>query len=283
MKVFWSYADYRGRGSSDLREFSAQKFFMIASVLSWEMFAPNIERVFYVDHSTLNLLEQLGITKLYHQIIEVDFQKELHEKYSTEFFAYPKIWGLTQQTSEPCFMVDTDCILTGPLTWMDPTEYYAELYEGTNFLTVDVGPLIPKVTKEDLDRFSQYYRIPGVKSFCDLSRCLNGNFIYFADPQVAQIAGYTLLGIFSGFRKAELEEQVARCEDISWKLWEEGSIRNLIEKVVGRPMKQIPEGNVCQFTQNTNLSSISEICEKLEKMLNIPIREWYFKDVKRVV
>lgn len=265
-KVVWAYADWTEDGQHDLAVSSFQEYALVASALSWMKYAPNYWRVFYADQSIYDFLKKRGYLNLYNEVILVDFKKELLEKHRAKFFAYPKIWAYTQQES-PFFICDTDCILTTNIEeWLDKTKCYGYLYDHTKNLPLGNDRFEPRHT---LDSFIDYSNAivnsPGLRSFCNPVRSVNGGFIYFPDAKKAQALGYIMLSLCK-----EIQEVQG-----NWVLFEEALIPTILD-VLEMPMNPRPDKACIEECFMGTVEDHTETVQYIEDtIIGEDIQTWY--------
>lgn len=196
MQVVWAYRDYRKvpRYHKQVPEnfemiFPRELEVFRTSVLSWKLLSPEFNRVIYLDSCTRKYLEGRDILELFDEIHEVDFEKELDDKYpNLNFFASPKFYALSQ-FSRPGFLIDTETILLSPVKkWYDFKSYYVQNYEESN-------PIHPKNwTEEDrIKEFTLKSKCVGSGKFFSSKDMVNAGFSSWMNVEVARKAGKLLL------------------------------------------------------------------------------------------
>ena len=254
MKVVWAYADWTGKGEHDLAKSTFQQFMLVCSLTSWAKFAPNFERVLYADTSVRKWLRDRNLERLWDVIETVDFSKMLPRKYGVEFFAYPKMWAFTQQT-EPFFICDTDAVLMQPLhNWFDPEIYWAWLYDHS------IKQDLTSRGLEEFFRFSSSISSPGLRTFCNFTKCANGGMIFFPDPKIAQILGHTMMSISKDIEWKET--------DLNWVLYEEALIPSILE-AMGHKMVDEPKGVRLEFCEMGNVEDYPDLTKQCAEILQI--------------
>lgn len=243
MKVVWAYRNYTGyrmdsgRALCELEAEPLELAALEASVISWIKFAPSVIRVFYADQSVFKILESYNLLRYFDEVKIVDFDQDLDGKYNRlgMFFAYPKIYAMTQQ-EEPFFLCDTDCVLRENLrNWFtDPTQYYAYYYMDGSTRTPD------DATEEELAELSKVAHSSALlRSFCDYSRTINAGLVYYADPKVGQIIGHLILEAGLDIQRT-IDRDKPESWRLFWTLYEESLLHNLIEFVGRSKVQEIP-------------------------------------------
>lgn len=238
MRVVYAYRSFTNR--CDLIDNPWEAFLFRASLISWMKYAPRVERVIYCDLKVQKFLTTHGYADYLDRIILVNFEKELDKRYpdSEPFFAYPKIWAISQQT-KPFFVCDTDGILRCNISdWFEENQYYAVYYPKENQnRTPDYTPF------KALCKLAQIcVSSPLLQSFCDYTNTINAGLLYFPDPRVAQLVGYTILtagtDIYRGLE--QVRKDIGNVgDDFVWTLYEESLLSNLITFISGKEIKKV--------------------------------------------
>lgn len=198
MRAVWVYRDYRtnpkyggfvklGCELLDFKELAT----MSAALATWQVLAPEVTRVIYLDSSMYDYLNKKEILGRYNEVVVVDFDKEIDSKYpEINFFAAPKLWALTQQ-KEPFFLLDTETFILKRLKeWYDEDTFYSLKYSKTN--KNHISNWDPK-EQEDVNQLKK--QLGSLGDYLDPDKMIEAGFTSWPDPKIAREVGETCLEI----------------------------------------------------------------------------------------
>ena len=194
MRVIWSYKNLLPGGFNDAiinfsqidkTSFSPTAWTLAkASALSWKLFAPEFERVLYVDPQIYEFLEKINFLENWDKVEVVpDFNL-----YSN-FWANPKSYSQSKQT-EPFWVADLDFVLMKPIDlWFDPAKYW--VMRGIDRFDKNY------IVGEDTERVSEFFKtfcteFPYLNQLIDFRNMVNGGCVYYADPRIGSLIGMVL-------------------------------------------------------------------------------------------
>lgn len=238
MRVVWAYRTYGER--CDIITNPWETFIFKVSIMSWMKYAPQVKRVLYCDEKVHQFLTEKNYLKYLDEIILVDFEEAIDRRYPKveSFFAYPKIWAMTQQI-EPFFICDTDGVLRCNISeWFDEKEYYAVWYPR------EIMSRTPDYTPENaLCKLSQICTSsPALQSFCDYTDTINAGLLYFPDVKVAQIVGHMILTLGTDIQEGLEKSRLSlgqEGDDFVWTLYEESLLNSLITTISKKEIQKV--------------------------------------------
>lgn len=228
MRVVWTYRNYqvaperyRNKVAGNCEIFSDREFRTFSGCLAtWQILAPELTRVLYVDQSVYDFLNQKNILHRFHQVEIVDFEKELDSVYSDiDFFAAPKLWALSIQP-EPCFLVDTETMLFYPLTDWYNEEYHFIEYEKENPIQLEHW------SPDDIEKWKQLNRELGPDQlYLRPDLMVNAGLTSWPDVRVLQAAGLRMLHICNAVCRSTVDFRY------KWTFCEESILRSVVEMI----------------------------------------------------
>jgi len=244
MRAVWIYRDYH-KGPARLKNkvdgnceiFNRRELEVMSGALaSWQVLAPEVERVLYLDLSIYNYLSKVDMLKRYDKVILVDFNEVLDSKYPNNcFFASPKLWALTQ-CNEPTILLDTETVLFQPLKdWMNPENFYAFRYSVEN-------PIHPsKWHKNDIEGYNvELEKLGELGRFVNYQDMIEAGITYWPDPKAARWVGNKAL---------EVCEKVCSTNylafDYKWTMCEESNLIPILRDYVSNNYEEGRAPEIC--------------------------------------
>lgn len=172
-------ADGEQTSESVLLKYPLRKILLAASVTSWMRFAPECERVLYVDQDNYDVINGWGWISLWDTVKVVNFARKLTGiRYYTA--SKPYTWALQ---TEPYWSCDLDCFLIDSLPKTNQNIWYGGKYS--------------KVLK--VEEFEKVYNNRQVfespARFFKRQNCVNTGMLYCPKPSIGRIIGLALLEI----------------------------------------------------------------------------------------
>lgn len=245
MRVVWSYIDWSSKGLSDLHKYPYQLELVYYSVQSWICFAPEFERVLYVDESIRALLESNNLLQYFDKVFLLkveDIQNCGH------FFALPKLYVYAKQTM-PFWICDLDMVLLTPLK--KACKQWDKYYCFQNYDYLDELSKNPTdYTDEDWTTYRSCVSdvaktLGGPEEVWSAKNSVNGGLIFFPKPKETQKLAAAVMKV-----NKLLSSRKDIYEKISWNLYEESLVRNIIRNFFNKDTEVLPEGTAFEHTGN---------------------------------
>ena len=247
MRVVWSYIDWSGVGLSDLHKYPYQLDMVYYSVQSWIQNAPEFERVLYVDNSIKTLLEQNNLLGYFNKV----FMLKLEDiKACGHFFALPKLYVYGKQT-EPFWICDLDMVLLKPLNQVCKSwdRYYC--FQNYNYFDeLSKNSAIYSTSSEDWETYYSCVSditklLGGTEEDWSAKNSVNGGLIFFPRPKETFKIATTVLKV-----NRMLSNRKDVHERVSWNLYEESIIRNIIRNWFKTDTEVLPFETAVEHTVN---------------------------------
>lgn len=236
------------RGSESVfLEYPLRKVLLAASVTSWMRFAPEVERVLYVDQVTYDILNSWKWISLWNRVEVVDFAKRMN---GIKYYAASKPYTWTLQT-EPYWNCDLDCFLIREIPDLGKDTWYGSFYTAT--LDSDFSQTyLDSKFQFILDSSAKFIKRKGI----------NSGFTFCPKPEVGRILGLALLGLCNELQTISASRIPGDCTRI-YK--QEAAYLNFLQDL-GEKVENIEDGSFFYHHPNGKKDLEELDLEEVEKI-----------------